>query len=309
VAITRIHTKNSAQIFDFLQRNEKNFQIEKTSSGFPTFNFKDKAIYVRDKAVHRGSLNKIMTFQSQVSKSELYEFVNKKSLKFIKEESDRIEKTILYKGFIFNPNKEESFKKVIKIDLNTAYLQTCRYFPIIKGEIYRDIIKRCTKKTRLRITGTLGKKVYLTDYVNGKKRQYYVREDKKRRIVFQNIYNRIRKFVDELMMWCWQKNPDNFIGFYVDCVWLREYDAELIEKLKTIYKLKIELVDMEVKRNSHGRVVLWENNEEEVEEKPYDAQFKPNEFVSYKNMYNFTSDLKKVNFKIHLKKSNKNDGK
>jgi len=296
----RIHTKNSAEIFAFLKLNQKDFQIEKTSSGFPTYNYKNKAVYVRDKVIHRGALNKIMTFQTQVTQSDLYKFVNRYSVESIQEESLEIERTLLYKGFLFNPFQEESFQKVIKIDCNVAYWQTCRFFEVIKGSTYRDIVKNCTKPTRLRITGTLGKKVILTDYIKGKKVESYIKEEKKKRIIFQNIYNRIRKFVDELMMWCWQQNPANFIGYYVDCVWLREYDAELIEKLKMIYKLKIELVDLEVQRNNHGRIVLMESNEENGndDQTPYDAQFKSNEFVSYKNLYNFTPDLKGINLKI-----------
>lgn len=299
----RIHTKNSAMIFDFLQRNKKDFQVEKTSSGFPTFNFAGKAIYIRDKVVNRGALNKIITFQTQVSQSDLYKFVSRKSPESIQNESKEIERTLCYKGFLFNPIKEKSFKKVIKIDLNVAYWQTCRHFRVVNREIYQDVVKKCTKDTRLRITGTLGKKIIISDYKKGKKVDSYIKEEKKRRVVFQNIYNRIRKFVDELMMWCWQQNPANFIGYYVDCVWIREYDDDLISKLKAIYKLKVELVDMEVRKNSHGKVILWENNEDKdgEGETPYDAQFKSNEFVSYKNLYNFTNDLGDTNLKINLK--------
>lgn len=296
----RIHTKNSTEVFDFLKRNKKTFQVEKTSSGFPTFNYHKKSIYVRDKVVHRGALNKIMAFQNQVAKSDIYDFINKYPVKEIEEESERIERTILYKGFIFNPYECKGFEKVIKIDLNSAYWQTCRYFKAIDGKTYRDIMKKCTKPTRLRITGTLGKKTILTDYVKGIKMPARIKDEKKRRIVFQNIYNRIRKFVDELMMWCWQKNSENFIGYYVDCIWLKEYDPELIDKLKSIYKLKIELVDLELKMNNHHRITLWEDDGSgSIEDKtPYDVQIKNNEFVIYKNLYNFTPELNDINLKI-----------
>lgn len=294
----RIHTKNSAEIFEFLRQNKKKFNVEKTNSGLPTYNFKDKAIYVRDKAINRGALNKIMTFQTQVSKSELYDFLSVQSVKSLQAESEEIERTLFYKGFIFNPLEEQSFQNVIKIDFNTAYWQTCRYFGVIKGETYRDIVRKCTKPTRLRITGTLGKQDTITEYDLGKKIRSYPKKGKKRRVIFQNIYNRLRKFVDELMIWCWQKNPANFIGYYVDCVWLREYDSELIEKLRAIYKLKIELVDLQVKKNAHGKIVILENNEDKGEQTQYDAQFKSNEFVIYKKLYNFTPDLKDINLKI-----------
>lgn len=292
----RIHTKNSAEIFDFLKRNEKTFQVEKTSTGFPTFNYGKKSVYVRDKVVHRGALNKIMAFQNQVAKSDIYNFINKLPVEQVEKESTQIEKTILYKGFIFNPHENKKFEQVIKIDLNSAYWQTCKYFNAIDGKTYRDIMKKCTKPTRLRITGTLGKKTILTDYVKGVKGIPYIKEEKKRRIVFQNIYNRIRKFVDELMMWCWQKNSENFIGYYVDCIWLKEYDPEIIDKLKNLYKLKIELVDLEVKLNNHYKFTLLEDNGDD--KTPYDIQFKNNEFVIYKNLYNFTPELNNINLKI-----------
>ena len=292
----RIHTKNSSEILNFLQRNKKDFQTEKTSSGFPTFNYGDKAIYIRDKVVNRGALNKILTFQTQVTQSDLYKYINRFSCDNISEETLRLEKTLLYKGFLFNPFEETNFQQVIKIDLNAAYWQTCRYFGVVQGETYRQIMRKCTKPTRLRITGTLGKKVTVTDYIKGKKVDSYLKDEKKKRIIFQNLYNRIRKFVDELMMWCWQTNPSNFIGYYVDCLWLREYDDDLIKKLQKIYKLKIELVDLYIKTNNHGKMVLIEDNGDDLT--PYDAQFKSNEFVNYKNLYNFTRNLDDIILKI-----------
>ena len=294
----RIHTKNSAKVFAYLQRNKKTFEVEKTSTGMPTFNYKNVSVYDRDKVVNRGALNKIMMFQNQVAKSQIYDYLSEESEKSISEESDKIEHTILYKSFLFNPYEKHNFDQVVKIDLNSAYWQTCRYFKLISGDTYRMIMRKCTKPTRLRITGTLGKKTIVTKYVNGKKVDLpTIKEEKKRRIIFQNIYNRIRKFVDELMMWCWQKNPENFIGYYVDCVWLREYDPEIIDKLKTIYKLKIELVDLVVEKNKHNKIAIIENKGTD-DEKPYDGQFKHNKFVIYKNLYNFTPDLKNINLKI-----------
>jgi hypothetical protein len=298
----RIHAKNSPEIFEFLQKNRKKFQVEKTSTGFPTYNYRDKAIYVRDKVINRGALNKILIFHRQVAKSEIYKYLNAFSVKDLQDESLEIERSLKYKGFVFNPEKEQNFKKVIKIDCNAAYWQTCKYIKIINGQTYRDIVNNCVKPTRLRITGTLGKKVTLTDYDDGKRiDKPYLRKEKKRRIIFQNIYNRIRKFVDELMVWCWEQNPSNVIGYYLDCIWIREFDIELIKKLKNIYNLKIELVDLMLKKNNQGRFTLWESNEDKMAEEitPYDTQFKYNEFVSYKKMYNFTTELNNnINLKI-----------
>jgi hypothetical protein len=294
----RVHAKDSRSLLEYLGRNERDFQIENTSTGFPTFNVSGKAIYVRDKVIHRGTLNKILQFHNQVSKSEVYKFVSDSNQADIIKQSEELERSLIYKGFTFNSVTEKSFEKVIKIDFNTAYWQTCRYFKLIDRALYKDVTDNCTKQTRLRITGTLGKKNILTPYIKGKKQKSYIKEEKKRRIVFQNIYNRIRKFVDELMIWCCKQNPNNFLGYYVDCIWLREYDAELIEGLEKIYKLKIEVVDLEVISSPTGKVVVCEENEEDPESKIYDAQFKSNEFVIYKNLYNFTPNLGGINLKV-----------
>lgn len=294
----RIHTKNSQQILDFLSRNKKTFQVERTITGFPTYNYAGKAVYVRDKALGRGGINKILMFQNDVVKSDLYKFCNRFKIKDLENESMELERTLMYSGYMFNPRKEKSFKKVIKIDFNAAYWQTCRFVEIITGETYRHIKKTCAKPTRLKITGSLGKKTFISDYVDGKRvGEPYAKNEKKKRVIFQNLYNRLRKFVDELMVWCYHQNPENFIGYYVDCVWIREYDYELIEKLKKIYALKVEVVDLEVKINAHGRVQIEEYNEDDVDIKPYSAQFKSNEFVIYKKFYNFTPDLKGINLK------------
>jgi hypothetical protein len=294
----RIHTKDSRALMEYLRRNGRDFQTESTSSGFPTYNVSGKSVYVRDKVINRAGLNKILAFHNSVAQSRLYKFINKFSVEEIKEESAVLEGSLIYKGFTFKPGKKESFEKVIKIDFNSAYWQSCKYFQIINKMMYDDVDLNCTKVTRLRITGTLGKKNTITDYVKGRKTKAYIKEENKRRVVFQNIYNRIRKFVDELMIWCYKRNPENFIGYYVDCVWLYEYDEYIVDKLRNIFNLKIEVVDLEVSRNNHGKVYLYETNEDKIDITPYDAQFKSNEFVIYKNLYNFTPDLIGINLKV-----------
>jgi hypothetical protein len=89
-------------------------------------------------------------------------------------------------------------------------------------------------------------------------------------------------------------------------VWLREYDADLIEELEKIYKLKIEVVDLEIISNASGKIVLCEENEENSESKIYDAQFKYNEFVIYKNLYNFTPNLGGINLKVKMTENENN---
>ena len=157
----------------------------------------------------------------------------------------------------------------------------------------------------MKIAGNKVKKRDLTTVagfdVKGKKVDVNLKIEKKRRIIFQNLYNRIRKFVDELMLWCWQQDSSNFIGYYVDCIWLKAYDVNIINKLKEIYKLKIELVDLEVKKNLHNKIVLLEDNG--TDQTPYDAQFKNHDFVIYKNLYNFTPELKNINLKIKCNKT------
>jgi hypothetical protein len=299
---TRVHTKSSAEILDFLTRSKKDFQVERTSSGFSTFLYKGKSMYVRDKVMHRGSLNKILLFHREVAKSDLFKFLMNDTIKEIEKESSEIERSLVYKGFVFNPVQEKSFKKVIKIDFGTAYWQTCRCFDVITSPTYREIIKKCIKTTRLKITGTLGKKTIVTDYVKGKKVKSYFKEENKRRKIFGNIYNRIRKFVDELMMYCWKQNPDNFIGYYVDCIWIKEFDADLIDNLKKLYKLSIELVDLDVIVNNHNKIIIHEIGEED--ETIYDVQLKTNEFVTYKKFYNFTTDLSDFNLKTKWEQKN-----
>lgn len=293
----RIHTKNSQQILDFLALNKKTFQVEQTVSGFPTYNYGNKAICVREKTLGKGGMSKILMFQNDVVKSDLYKFCNRFTVENLSIEAVEIERTLMYSGYTFNPRLEKSFKQVIKIDLNTAYWQTCRNFGIITAETYKHIKETTAKPTRLKITGTLGRKSYLTDYVEGVRiGNAYLKQQKKKRIIFQNLYNRIRKFVDELMVWCYHQNPSNFIGYYVDCLWLREYDDDIVNKLKQIYNIKMEIVDMDVVVNAHGQAQIIERGE--FDDKPFTAKFREPQFVIYKKFFNFTPDLKDINLKL-----------
>jgi hypothetical protein len=292
----RIHIKSAKDMKEFLINNRRTFTVERTSTGFPTLFYNNIQYYVRDKAMQRSFLNKILCFQNDVVVSQLYKFINKRSEEDIMEESKALEKSLMYKGFTFNPTKQNTIKGVIKIDLNTAYWQTCRIARCVKTSTYNDIVENCLKESRLKLTGSLGKKVLVTQYVEGVKTDFFIKKLPKKRIVFQNVYNRLRKYVDELMVQCWVSNPDNFIGFYTDCFWIKEYDSDLLDAITRLYDVKMEIVDLYFGGNSHNRLVVKEVGEKE--DKVYDGQYKPHEFAMYKNFYNFTSCLRGTKTKI-----------
>lgn len=296
MATTRVHIKSAKDMKEFLIKNRKDFSIERTSVGYPTVHYNNVAYYVRDKVMQRSFLNKIISFQSDIRNSKIYKYVDGLEVEKIQESSNDIEKSLMYKGFTINPDIEDNIENVIKIDLNTAYWQTCKALKCIKSKTHKDIVDNCSKSNRLKITGTLGRKVFITDYVDGIKKKSYIKPLPKKRIVFQNIYNRLRKYVDELMIYCWAVNPDNFIGFYVDCLWLKEYDPNIIEMIRQIYDVKMELVDLRLEVNRHGKMNIIEKSDSG--QTRYDGTYKPQEFVIYKNLYNFTLDLKKTKTNI-----------
>jgi hypothetical protein len=294
MATTRMHIKSATYMKEFLIKNRKDFSIERTSTGYPTVHYNNIAYYVRDKIMQRSFLNKIINFQTDIKNSKIYKYVDELELEQIEKSTFDIERSLMYKGFTINPKIEPIIEKVVKIDLNTAYWQTCKALKCIKAKTHKDIVDNCVKGTRLKITGTLGRKVYVTDYVDGKKKNTYIKPMPKKRIVFQNIYNRLRKYVDELMIYCWAINPDNFIGFYVDCLWLKEYDPNIIEMIRQIYDVKMELVDLRLEINNHGKMNIIEVAVDGGAMTRYDGTYKPQEFAIYKNLYNFTLDLKKT---------------
>lgn len=292
----RVHIKSANTMKEFLKKNNQDFFVERTSTGYPTLIYNNIVYYVRDKVMQRSFLNKIITFQNDVKNSNLYNFIDEFEDSKIETQSKEIERTLLYKGFTVNPKEISYIGNAIKIDLNTAYWQTCKALKCIKSKTYNDIINNCIKSSRLKLTGTLGRKVLVTEYKKGMKVNVFMKKLPRKRKIFQNIYNRLRKYVDELMIYCWQRNPDNFIGYYVDCVWIKEYDDVLIEILKSIYDLKIEIVDLNFECNKHGKMNIIELSKEGITR--YDGSYIPNEFVMYKNFYNFTFDLQNTKIEI-----------
>lgn len=293
----RLHLRNGVDPIKFFCDNKRDFIVEKTSTGFCTIVLGNRRFYVRDYRQNYGMLNNIINFQKGAYNSELADFIKQIPDEEVEKESLAIENTLLYKGFNFDPNVEKEFKKVIKVDLNSAYWQTCRYMGLVDKSLYKRVSDSYVKSTRLMMAGTLGKTVMVTEYKNGERVKSYEKEKDTRRIVQHNIYNRVRKFVDELMIWAWRRDPSNFIGYYVDCIWFREGDWELLDMLQSIYNLKMEVVDLIVtKKTIHGKAVIVEVSE--TEKKPYDAQFRSNEFVKYQTLYNFTPDLQGININV-----------
>ena len=291
-----LHRKNSKIFSEFLTNNKSKYFVEKTSSGFPTFNYEENSIYIRDKYISKNSLNKILNFQNQVGSSELYKFVNRMTKEQIRQETESINDSIMYKGFVINETVEQ-IENAIKIDLNTAYWQSCRIMSLIDKQLYTYVVQKTLKGNRLRLTGTLAKTNYVSFYDEGMKTNTQIKEYNKRRAIFKNIYERIRKFVDELMVYIYKKNTYNFIGFYVDCFWIKEEDPELINQISSIFKIKKEIVDLHIKRNKHRKIMLIERNVNNDELIPYDVQFKRNEFDNYLFLHNFDTDFKNINFK------------
>ena len=295
-----LHRKSSKMFSEFLSKNKSKYFVEKTSSGFPTFNYEENSIYIRDKYISKSSLNKIMNFQNQVADSELYKFVNRMTKEEVREETDQLSQTILYKGFSID-TEQDKIENAIKIDLNTAYWQTCRIMSLIDKPLYRYIVEKTLKGNRLRLTGTLAKTSYITTYEDGIKTKTQIKEYNKRRAVFKNIYERIRKFVDELMVYVYRRNPENFIGFYVDCFWLKENDDFIVKQISSIFNIKTEYVDLHIQKNKHRKVLLIERNRDNDAITPYDVQFKQNEFENYLFLHNFDTDFKNINFKERWK--------
>jgi hypothetical protein len=297
-----MHLKSGVDPIKFLRENNRTFAVEKTSTGFPTIIIDGKRMYVRDFRQTFTTLNKIISFKKKVNNSKLFNFIKNNPNVEIESESSFIEKSILYKGFNFNIQKEREFQKVIKIDLNSAYWQTCRYMKLIDKTFFQEVSDGCVKSTRLMITGTLGKSVMVTEYNKGNRVKSYVKQRDAKILIQNNIYNRVRKFVDELMVWAWKKDPFNFIGYYVDCIWLREFDIEMFDTFNKIFNLKIDLVNLNIQENKQGKINLIEHNEQRDENKIYDVQFKINDFAKYKNLYNFTKTLQDININSKWKK-------
>ena len=173
---------------------------------------------------------------------------------------------------------------------------------LIDKTFFQEVSDGCVKSTRLMITGTLGKSVMVTEYNKGNRVKSYVKQRDAKILIQNNIYNRVRKFVDELMVWAWKKDPFNFIGYYVDCIWLREFDIEMFDTFNKIFNLKIDLVNLNIQENKQGKINLIEHNEQRDENKIYDVQFKINDFAKYKNLYNFTKTLQDINITSKWKK-------
>lgn len=283
----RLHIKSSKSLLKYLRENKRDFKIEKTSTGVPTYVIGNKQFYVRDKASTNGLMQRIIQFQNQVEKSDLFFELSPDSIDSLENEITVIKKTILYKGFTFEP-EEKIIHNAIKIDFSSAYWQTCRVMKVIDKFLFDDIEKNVSKPIRLRITGTLGKSVRITRYKDGERVESFKKKEKKKRSIFRNLYMRIKKLVDELMVWSYQQNPDNFIGFYVDCVWLRNYDDKLIESLKRLYNIKIEIVNLTMESNNHSKFrVIEENRANPINEQltPYDVQFRKNQMDNYEYLH------------------------
>lgn len=235
---------------------------------------------------------KISQFQSNVSKSKIYNELFKRTDEQLEIESDFIRRSILYKGFVFKPEQKQ-INGVIRIDLSSAYWRTSRILKLIDYQFNKKIEKQIAKPNRLFITGSLGRSKYRTKYEGGSRvERPKMLYDGHKRFVFRNIYERIKKYVDEVMLWAYNQNPKNFIGFYTDGFWLYEYDDHIVKEIKKKFKFTektLRLVDLHTLSDKFGNLSIVENSLDNSI--PYDVKFKHNLFVNYIPLYCFGENL------------------
>ena len=292
---TRFHKKIGGELFNYLIENKRDFVVEKTKMGNPTIILGKKNFYVRNKPITKGSLGRISQFQAQVRRSPLFDFVNQREKPEITKETERIYNSMLWKGFNFNEDEKE-IKRGLYVDLNSAYWQGCKTLGLIDDEIFDDINQNYQKKSRLKMVGTLGKKDRVIEYVNGKKSITYAKPVNKSKVVSANVYERLRKFIDELMIWVYQQNPDNFIGYYVDCFWLREIDFDVLSKIEELFDIKMGVCDLKMVYNQHNRLSVIMNKEDDI--KKYDVQLRRLQFDNYQFLHNFDTPFNNLKFDV-----------
>ena len=298
----RLHKKNSAALLSYLKENGRDFDVELTSTGFPTFKVGDKQLYVRDEPLYTAFLNKISTFQHSVSQSDLFALVNSDTIPNIEAECQSISDSLLYDGFNFD-RRRTSFNNIVRVDISSAYWQVCKMMGLIDRELFTKINNNSAKSMRLKLVGTLGREVRIRHYKNGEHSKTVMQVRKKRRVVFDNIYQRVKKYVDELMMECYRYNPKNFIGFYVDGFWLKAEDRGLLEELKKLFTFKVDYGSYYVYRNRHRKARFVP--EGEPAHKGYHLRFRKDDFENYINLHRINQINTNPNFLLRWKKRNK----
>ena len=305
----RLHLseKSNKHFLSYLTKDtERTFNIERTLMGASTYYIGSKQFYLREKPSSRKFLNKIQSFQRRVYNSELSKWLEQKKFDDICKQTDRIRETILYKAFTFYP-AEKTFAGIVKVDISSAYFQTPKIMKAIPEDCYEEMNKELAKENRLRMTGTLGRQIHVVPYNKGEKQPTYTKPETKKKAILRNIYERIKKFVDEIMVFAYMWNPDNFIGYYLDGFWLREYDEQLLEEIGKVYAFKTAIVDAILDQNLHGQYLFIEtdlekrarhfeqlkegkvNNSVDKNDDyrtPYDVQFKRKQLDSYLYLHN-----------------------
>jgi hypothetical protein len=292
---TRFHKKIGGELFNYLVANKRDFVVEKTKMGTPTIVLGDKNFYIREKPVTKGSLGRISQFQAQVRRSSLYDFVDSQTRQEINDETEAITRSLLWKGFNFNPS-EKKIEKALYVDLNSAYWQGCKTMGLIDEEIFEDINKNYQKKSRLKMVGTLGKQDRVIEYKNGEKSISYAKPVSKDKCVSRNVYERLRKLIDELMIWVYQQNPDNFIGYYVDCFWLREVDFDVMAQIEHLFNVKMAVCDLKIVYNRHHSISVVMTTDDDI--KKYDVQLRRLKFDNYQFLHNFDTPFNNLKFDV-----------
>lgn len=291
----RTHLKSGSLLFKFLRDNRRSFFVDKTKTGSTTYSVAGKQFYIRPKQVSRGFLNRILAFHHSTAKSRLFSYQSRLSVEQLQDETEALRRSIVYKGFCFEPAGVTEFR-AFKYDLDSAYWRTAYLAKLVKLKMFRVVERVVLKENRLRLTGTLGKSTTRIEYKKGEKKDSYLRKLKKKRIIFQNIYERLKKFVDELMILAYLRNPENFLGFYVDGFWLKERDDVMERKFNKFFKIKTKEVLIRLTKNKHGFYYVHEIDVETGEILPYDAQFKK-DFGKYTFLHNFAGNkIQKPNF-------------
>lgn len=202
---------NVPKLLDRLIKEKKTFELDFSNYSY-IFRFADKVLYFSDTQAPSKHFFMLL--------SKLKKEINDKDIYF-----EEVVNLDYYKHNIVN-YFDMYIDNCVCVDINKAYATTLKNMGLICNDTLQQINK-LKKADRLKIVGALGASRVKLNFEQGEIKTKELKENKN----LKNLFFNIAKYVGDVMTEAAALEPDNFLFFWVDGIFLKSYSPLITEFL------------------------------------------------------------------------------
>ncbi|GAF81597.1 unnamed protein product [marine sediment metagenome] len=225
---------NAQKLISELKAEKKDFQVSRTTKS-ATVSFDDFKYMFADSHFSNKHLNLFQQIKKEVHN-------NIKNFEIIPPEIQRSKYFGIQEFEQIGSGEFLKYSDCLEFDINKAYYKALYHFKYISKEFYDKCVE-LPKNIRLALVGTLATQKTVFFYESGELKSYELKKDDTLRKVFFQLV----EYVDRALDYFSKLAGDNFLFYWVDGIYLKNYDRAEYHKDLISYEFDLDFSTEKIK--------------------------------------------------------------